>query len=142
MLEPNSDVPWPAGRKVNEQLIQMPPKDTNRITVVVENTTDEEVILTARTVLGWLHAVDAIHTLEVRPPPLTEHQPKSSQFNKDLPPETLPRAQESEEWDPPVNLSHLPEEQQERARQLLTAECLPKMTGILDVSVTLKWTFA
>ncbi|KAL1267168.1 hypothetical protein QQF64_002843 [Cirrhinus molitorella] len=94
-------------------------KDTDRITVVVENTTDEEVTLTVRTVLGWLHAADAIHTLEVKPPPLTEHQPKSSQFNKDLPPETLPRLQESEEWDPPVDLNHSPEEQQEHVRQLL-----------------------
>lgn len=60
MLEPNPDVPWPAGIKVSKQLIQMPLRDNDNITVKVENTTDEEVTLTARTVLGWLHAVDAV----------------------------------------------------------------------------------
>lgn len=58
MLEPNSEAPWPAGIKINKQIIQVPPKDSDSITVMVENTTDEEVILPARTVLGWLHAVD------------------------------------------------------------------------------------
>ncbi len=58
MLEPNSEVPWPAGIKINKQIIQMPLKDSDSITVMVENITDEEVILPARTVLGWLYAVD------------------------------------------------------------------------------------
>ncbi len=88
MLESNPDAPWPAGIKVNKQLIQIPLKDNDNLTVVVENTTDEEVTLSARTVLGWLHAVDAIHQLELKPPPTTEPQPQSSQFNNDLPPET------------------------------------------------------
>ncbi|ROL53485.1 hypothetical protein DPX16_20024 [Anabarilius grahami] len=61
MLEPNPVVPWPAGIKVSKQLIQMPLRDNDNITVKVENTTDEEVTLIAWTVLGWLHAMDAIH---------------------------------------------------------------------------------
>lgn len=48
MLEPNPDVPWPAGIKVNKQLIQMPLKDDDNITVVAEKITDEEVTLTAK----------------------------------------------------------------------------------------------
>ncbi len=111
MLESNPEAPWPAGIKVNKQLIQMPLKDNDNLTVVVENTTDEEVTLNARTVLGWLHAVDAIHQLELKPPPTTEPQPQSSQFNNDFPPETQFGVQESEGWDPPVDLDHLPGEQ-------------------------------
>ncbi len=143
MLESNPDAPWPAGIKVNKQLIQMPLKDNDNLTIVVENTTDEEVTLTARTVLGWLHAVDAIHQLELKPPPTTEPQPQSSQFNNDIPPETQLGVQESEEWDPPVDLNHLPGEQQERVRQLLreNSGCLLRMTGIQDVFGTLEWTF-
>uniref|UniRef100_A0A8C1WAH7 Gypsy retrotransposon integrase-like protein 1 n=1 Tax=Cyprinus carpio TaxID=7962 RepID=A0A8C1WAH7_CYPCA len=119
MLEPNSEVPWPAGIKVNKQLIQMPQNDNDNITVMVENTTEEEVTLTARTVLGWLHTVDAIHQLEVKPPPSAESQFQVSQCDNDSTPETPIRVQESEGWDPPVDLSHLPGEQQERVRQLL-----------------------
>ncbi len=68
-----------------KQLIQMPLKDNDNLTVVVEKNTDEEVTFTAWTVLGGLHAVDAIHQLELKPPPMTEPQPQSSQFNNDLP---------------------------------------------------------
>ncbi len=107
MLESNPDASWPAGIKVNKQLIQMPLKDNDNLTVVVENTTDEEVTLNARTVLGWLHAVDDIHQLELKPPPTTEPQPQSSQFNNDFPPETQLGVQESEGWDPPVDLDRL-----------------------------------
>lgn len=43
MLEPNPEIPWPAGIKVNKQLIQVPLKDNSNITVIVENNTEEEV---------------------------------------------------------------------------------------------------
>ncbi len=102
--------------KDNKQIIQMPLKDSDSITVMVENTTDEEVILPARTVLGWLYAVDGIHHMEVKILSPTESQPQPSSLHKDLPPETLPRDQESEEW---ADLSHLSGDQQERVRQLL-----------------------
>lgn len=36
MLEPIPEVPWPAGIKVSKQLIQMPLKDNDNITVMLE----------------------------------------------------------------------------------------------------------
>ncbi len=84
MLEPNSEVPWPVGIKINKQIIQMPLKDSDSITVMVEYTTDEEVILPSRTVLGWLYAVDGIHHMEVKILSPTESQPQPSSLHKDL----------------------------------------------------------
>lgn len=49
---------------------------------------------------------------------LTEFQPHPLPHD-DNPPPGIPRVEESEKWDPPVDLSHLPLEQQELVRQLL-----------------------
>ncbi len=57
-----------------------------------------------------------IHHMEVKILSPTESQPQPSSLHKDLPPETLLRDQESEEW---ADLSHLSGDQQERVRQLL-----------------------
>lgn len=123
VLEPNEEAPWPWGLEVKEQMIQLPCENGGRITVAVENTTDDSITLQSRTVLGGLHAVDVVHHLEVNPSSLQTQPSLSSQHS--VSPllgdqSTIP---ERERWDPPVDLSHLTVEQQQRVREMLREEC-------------------
>lgn len=115
VLEPNPESPWPSGIKVREQLVVFP-QDNARVTVAVENGTDRDITLCGRTTLGWLHSVDSVCPLEPKQPPsppegsTTLGEVQSSQ----VPPDEL--------WDPPVDLSHLSEGQQQKVRQMLREE--------------------
>lgn len=92
-------MPWPTEIRINKKVIQGPLEEGDSITVIVENITDEDVILPGRTVLGWLHAVDAKHHMEVKSLSLAESLSQQSLHDRDA-------FAESEEWDPPVDLNH------------------------------------
>ncbi|KAK7880554.1 hypothetical protein WMY93_032813 [Mugilogobius chulae] len=111
MLEPHPEAPWPTGIKVREQLIHLPDANT-RIKVTVENVTDCNITLCGRTTLGWLHSVDAVYPLDAKPP----HSGTSSL-------EQPSQTPQGEPWDPPVDLSHLSAEQQQKVREMLREEC-------------------
>lgn len=121
VLEPNQETPWPTGLTVREQLIQLPQEDKGKIKVTVENQTDNDIVLCGRITLGWLHSVDAVYPLETKPVDAQGPQPAHSSVT---PPAEQPSpAPQSEPWDPPVDLSHLSEDQRQQVQQMLREEC-------------------
>lgn len=115
IFEPNPETPWPTGLKVREQLVQSPQVNT-RIEVTVENITDCNITLCGRTILGWLHNIDAVYPLELK---YTDQPPESSTTSSL---EQQREEPQGEPWDPPVDLSHLSTEQQHTVRQMLREE--------------------
>lgn len=110
MLEPNQETPWPTGLTIREQLIQLPQEDNGKITVTIENLTDNDIMLCVRTTLGWLYGVDAIYPLETKP--MEGQEPQSSGSDVAPPVKRPSQMPEGEPWDPPVDLSQLSEDQQ------------------------------
>lgn len=104
MLEPNPEAPWPTGLSIREQLIQLPGEDKSKISVTVENSTDQDLTLCGCTTLGWLHSVDAVYPLELKAVEGLESQPSIS--NAETKVEKPHQIPEKEPWDPPVDLSH------------------------------------
>ena len=118
LLEPNVEAPWPTGLVIREQLIKLPPEDNSKIEVTVENMTDNDIVLCSRTTLGLLHSVDAIYPLQTKP--AEEQTPQTSDSSAAQQSSGEPQA---EPWDPPVDLSHLSEDQRQQVHQMLREEC-------------------
>lgn len=121
VLEPSYEAPWPTGLVIREQLVYLPADDEGKIEISVENVTENDITLGSRTILGWLHNVDVVYPLQTKP---TEEQ-SSGVLDDNV---TLPVQQPgpdppAEPWDPPVDLSHLQDDQQEKVRQMLREEC-------------------
>lgn len=121
VLEPNQETPWPTGLTITEQLIQLPQQDNGKITVTIENLTDNDFTLCGRTTLGCLHGVDAIYPLETKP--MEGQEPQSS--CNDVAPSVKQPSQmpQGEPRDPPVDLSQLSEDQRQQVQQILREEC-------------------
>lgn len=107
--------------------MQLPSEDKATISVVVENNTGDDIRLQNRTVLGWLYAVDTVKSAEEK---VTDVVAEPETENGDLKPcqETTEKKcngsqPEKQLWDPPVDLSHLTPEQQDKVRQMLREEC-------------------
>lgn len=120
VLEPNNEAPWPAGLVIRDQLIQLPPEDKVKVEVTVENMTDHDIVLGSRTTLGWLHSVDAVYPSQ--PKSMESQQTQSSAHS--VSPSVEPRkTTQAESWDPPVDLSHLTNDQQQLVKRMLREEC-------------------
>lgn len=121
VLEPNQETPWPEGLAIREQLIQIPGQEMGKIAVTVENLRDHDITLCGQTTLGWLYNVDSVSSLETKPvegqKPLSVDTGAADQTEQANPPA------QTEPWDPPVDLSHLSESQQQQVKQMLREEC-------------------
>lgn len=120
VLEPNDEATWPAGLVFREQLIQLPSEDNAKVEVIVENMTDNNIVLGIHTTLGWLHSVDAIYPSQKN---ATESQ--TPQFPAHSVPLAAPpsRTAKAEPRDQPADLSHLTSGQQQQVKQMLREEC-------------------
>ncbi|TKS65275.1 Retrovirus-related Pol polyprotein [Collichthys lucidus] len=121
VFEPNLEAPWPSGLAIREQLIELPTGDNSRIEVTVENMTDNDIVLCSRTTLGLLHSVVTIYPLQAKS--AEEHISKASDSSATPPAQQLSGESRGESWDPPVDLSHLSEEQQQQVKRMLREEC-------------------
>ncbi len=121
VMEPNHEAPWPTGLVVREQFIYIPANDEGKIEVTVENVTDNDITLGSRTTLGWLHSVDAVYPLQIKS--TKDQNQRTSENNVALPVQQPGLVPQAEPWDPPVDLSHLPDGQREQVQQMLREEC-------------------
>ena len=65
LFEPDV-APWPSGREVPETLVTLRVGTSSRIRIQVKNTTDHDITLKKRTMLGKLELVKSVTPLEVR----------------------------------------------------------------------------
>jgi len=66
LFEPDVESPWPSGLEVPETLVTIRGGASSRVKIQVRNTTDHDITLRNRTVLGKLQLVKSVTPLEVR----------------------------------------------------------------------------
>ena len=66
LFEPDVESPWPSGLEVPETLVTLRGGTSSRIRIQVKNTTDRDITLKKRAMLGKLELVKSVTPLEVR----------------------------------------------------------------------------
>lgn len=118
IFEPHENPQWPEGLEFCDTLVLVKTGMTPKIVISVQNPTSHDIILPSRTVIGTVQSVasiypanvfktDCLPTASVRP-----IQTKSSGEN----------TPKSEQWDPPIDLSHLNDHQRQAVSQMLREE--------------------
>ncbi|KAI8503655.1 retrotransposon-like protein 1 [Branchiostoma belcheri] len=128
LFEPDEAGDWPTGLEVGPALI--PVNSTGMIKVPVTNLNQYDVYLPAKTVLGRAEPIRSAVPVELRRVPEGSQHPTTEDRRpvSEEPQQTPQQAQvktvqaEDELWDPPVDLSHLSEEQRKIVKQMLREE--------------------
>lgn len=116
IFEPDVNPQWAEGLEFCDTLVTLRRGAKPFITVNVQNSTDHDIVLTGRTVIGTVQPVQAIYPASV----FEQLRPISSAAvsNVDVEKDKL----SSDVWDPPVDLSHLSEPEREAVQQMLRDE--------------------
>ncbi|XP_030590038.1 uncharacterized protein LOC115783375 [Archocentrus centrarchus] len=121
LLEPNESTPWPEGLQIQPQLIHIPTDEGAKISIVVENHTDNNIRLQNRTIIGSLFTVD--HIQEVKEVTKRSQSESGHAHTKDMKVTSDNEGKNDKQiWDPPVDISHLTVEQQDKVRKMLREE--------------------
>ena len=129
LFVPNVPSQLPEGLVIQEGLITVTEGRFVYIPVSVANTTKLDVTLTPHTILGHLEEIKAVYPITAESPdkaPETETAKKDTVQHPVQINEVTSHPQQSHkpsQWDPPVKLDHLGEDQQQVVRQLLREEC-------------------
>ena len=128
MFEPDEEQMWPEGLEFTDSLHSLHRGSSARIKISAQNTTDHDITLLRRTKLGRLQLVKSVTPLEVelKDFPETSQQTETLQSN-----EINASSQQTDDgshanrdkWIPEVDVSHLSEEQQTIAKELLKEHC-------------------
>lgn len=124
----------PEGLVIQEGLVTISEGRSVHIPVSVANISKLDVTLIPRTILGHLEEIKAVYPITVESsdetPETADKTPETAGQNTAQPPiqlnEVISNTQHSQkpsQWDPPVKLDHLSEEQQQITRQMLQEEC-------------------
>lgn len=106
----------PEGVVISEALVRIPQKKVAYIPVPITNTTDHTLYLDQHKIIGHLETVKTAYSAGLQPK--TDEHDTSSKVQPGV-----AKAKGTKEWDPPVDLSHLSEAQQEAAKKMLREEC-------------------
>jgi hypothetical protein len=113
LFEPDEQAQWPSGLAIHETLTTIKQGKSSIIDVPVTNTTDHDIVLPKRLLLGRLQLVRSVSPLEV----------KLSDKNKNQKESTTDDHDDNEEFKlPEVDLSCLTSEQQQQAKEMLRQE--------------------
>lgn len=110
MFSPDMLNPPPEGVSLSEVLVRIPERKVKYIPVPITNMTDHTVYLNRHKVIGHLGTVKTVYSAGLQP---KENNQKDTLTRKQ-PADT--RVERPKVWDPPVDLSHLPENQHEAAK--------------------------
>ena len=81
LFEPEETSPWPSGLTFNETLLSVKPGKSNQIHVEAINTTNHDIVLPNRTLIGRLQLVQSVTPVEVK---LHENGLKADQQSSNL----------------------------------------------------------
>lgn len=115
IFEPDLNPQWPDNLEFFDTLVKVKKGTLPVITLGVSNPTDHEIVIPGRTLVGSVQTITA-----VLPAQVFEKATSVATVNQT---NTQAQCSASEEWDPPVDLSHLGEEQRVLAKQMLREEC-------------------
>lgn len=115
LFEPDLDPQWPDNLELFDTLVKVKKNTLPVIMLDVSNPTDHDIVLLGRTVVGTVQTITA-----VLPAQMLEKATSVATVNQT---NTQAQSSLSEKWDPPVELSHLSEEQKVLVKQMLREEC-------------------
>ena len=119
LFEPDPTQPWPTGLEVVETLTNISRGASSRVVIQVINSTDHDILLPNRTVLGRLHLVKSVTPVEVKERCSDKARVSevliTDQLHKNTP-------KTADNWIPEVDLNGLTEKQKLVAQQMLAEE--------------------
>ena len=118
IFEPNGDSKLTEGLELGEQLTKIIPGTSSHVTILVRNNTERNILLKRRTELGQVHMVKSV--LPIPNPP----DQKYTQGEKSYSAVTSHQDDEQDEWEPPVELRQLEENEQLIVREMLRQEAV------------------
>ena len=107
IFEPNGDSELTEGLELGEELTKITPGTSSHVTILVRNNTERNILLRRRTELGQVHMVKSV--LPIPNPP---DQKYTQGEEKSYSAVTSHQDDEQDEWEPPVELSQLEENEQ------------------------------
>ncbi|KAK7888892.1 hypothetical protein WMY93_024452 [Mugilogobius chulae] len=114
IFEPDVNPQWAEGLEFCDTLVKVKSGMKPFITVDVQNPTDHDIVLTGRTLIGTVQPVQAVYPASVfQPAPVVPAAVSQVRAGEE----------QSGAWDPPVNLSHLPENERSVVQNMLRDEC-------------------
>lgn len=140
IFQPNENPQWPEGLEFCDTLVSVKAEMAPKIIVSVQNPTNHEIILPGRTVIGSVQSVKSEYPVNIFN---NSHLPAPSVHHIQASSESTPV---HEQWDPPIDLTHLNEQQRQMVTQMLREEsgsfsrtdddigCVPK----LQMNISLK----
>ena len=117
IFEPNGDSELPEGLELGEELTKITPGTSSHVTILVRNNADRNILLRRRTELGRVHMVKLVLPIP-NPPDQTYTQGEEIPYSG----VTSHQGDEQDEWEPPVDLSQLEENEQLIVREMLRQE--------------------
>ena len=134
VFEPTIDTDVPDDLVVSESLTYLQKGRSCSITVLVQNPTNHDIVIKGRTILGSLKAISTMVQIPCNWS-TSENSDNSEEIgsNSDASECKVDMSQtvtqenherdESKQWDPDIDLSHLTKDQQEAVRKVLREEC-------------------
>lgn len=133
LFEPALTDLCPDGLELVPSVIDVPNGVTKIVRIPVQNSTQHDIYLPQRTVLGTINQIFDIKPVldHCGPERATSERESvglhSNQVNRERQEQQTRRSKQSptsgEKWHPPVELDHLPAQEQEMVRQMLYEEC-------------------
>ena len=117
IFEPNGDSELTEGLELGEELTKITPGTSSHVTILVCNNTARNILLKRRTELGQVHMVKSV--LQI---PNSPDQKYTRGEEKSYSAVTSHQDDEHDEWEPPVELSQLEENEQLIVREMLRQE--------------------
>jgi len=128
IFEPKEDSELPDGLELSEELTKITPGTSSHVTILVRNNTDRNIVIKRRTELGRVHMVKSV--LPIPNPP---DQKYTQGEEKPYSGATSQQDHEQDEWEPPVDLSQLEENEQLIVREILRQEAGAFARSVDDV---------
>lgn len=118
IFEPYENPQWPEGLEFHDTLVSVKAGLAPKIIVSVQNSTSHDITLPGRTVIGTVQSVKSVYPVNIfntdRPSTTAVHHIQSQRSSESTP--------AHKQWDPPVDLSHLNEQQKQIVSQMLREE--------------------
>ena len=125
MFEPDSDISLPEELQMSESLLYIKPGACSSLKISIQNPTDHDIVLPRRTLIGRLKSVSAVVTLPNVSCKLSNSQNSDSPSMQEHSSEKVQQSTaevESDNWLPPINLTHLQPEQRAVVEKMLIEE--------------------
>lgn len=118
IFEPDDNPRWPEGLEFCDTLVSVKAGRTPKIIVTVQNPTNHDIMLSGRTVIGTVQSAGSVYPANIFK---TDNLPTASIHHVQAQ-NSIGSTPTHEQWEPPVDLTHLNEHQRQTVSQMLREE--------------------